>query len=82
MYQKQAHSVFLAVVVLGLLLAVSIQAYPSWRLYWPWHALKGNMSSKTSAKYYSYINPSKIGRKKRSQVNPADESQLLDNQSE
>nr|CAH0109275.1 unnamed protein product [Daphnia galeata] len=50
MYQKQAHSVFLAVVVLGLLLAVSIQAYPSWS-----------------------------GRKKRSQVNPADVTQLLGN---
>nr|CAH0108061.1 unnamed protein product [Daphnia galeata] len=95
MHQKLAHSVLIAVVVLGLL-AVSIQAYPSWRgnrqkrvsdqrlaelqTLLALARMKGKMSS-TSAKYYGYVDPSKIGRKKRSQVNPSDESQL-DNHSE
>ncbi|XP_046631991.1 uncharacterized protein LOC124311506 [Daphnia pulicaria] len=90
MHQKLAHSVLIAVVVLALL-AVSIQAYPSWRgsrqkrvsdqrlaelqTLLAIARLKGKMTS-SSGKYYGYVDPSKIGRKKRSQAIPADESQL------
>ncbi|XP_057378259.1 uncharacterized protein LOC130700232 [Daphnia carinata] len=95
MHQKSAHSVLIAVIVLSLL-AVSIQAYPSWRgsrqkrvsdqrlaelqTLLALARLKGKMSS-SSGKYYGYVDPSKIGRKKRSQDEESDGS-LMDAQAE
>ncbi|KAI9552055.1 hypothetical protein GHT06_022392 [Daphnia sinensis] len=95
MHQKSAHSVLIAVIVLSLL-AVSIQAYPSWRgsrqkrvsdqrlaelqTLLALARLKGKMST-SSGKYYGYVDPSKIGRKKRSQDEESGGS-LMDAQAE
>ena len=56
--QKQAHSVFLAVVVFGLLLAVSTQAYPSWRWVSNLDTLDTNLrSSSNTVKIFSTLSP-------------------------